>query len=69
MEIYRLHLPDWPHGEEHLDIFVELINNFHPTIKFTTEWLHRFIAFLDVSVVLKVGHIATDLYTKPMESH
>ena len=36
----------WSHGEEQLKEFVELINNMHPTIKFTAEWSYRSVSFL-----------------------
>ena len=45
----------WPHGEKCLIEFIDKINNMHSSIKFTAEWSHRSIAFLDVSIVLNEG--------------
>ena len=28
----------WEHGEESLKIFIEKVNMFHPTIKFTAKY-------------------------------
>ena len=35
----------WPHGEEELQKFLEMINNHHKMIKFTEEHSIREIAF------------------------
>ena len=51
----------WEHGEEKLRNFVEILNEIHPTIKFTTEWSQKSINFLDVTVSLIDGQIETDL--------
>ena len=59
----------WPHGEGCLNKFYDIINNIHPTIKFTTEWSHRSVLFLDVRVNIQEGRIITDLYTKPTDTH
>ena len=59
----------WELGEEKLRNFVETLNEIHPTIKFTAEWSQKSIIFLDVTVSLMDGHIETDLYVKPTDSH
>ena len=59
----------WEHGEEKLRNFVEILNEIHPTIKFTAEWSQKSINFLDVTVSLIDGQIETDLYVKPTDSH
>ena len=69
MEIYRWHHPDLATWRGTFDVFVELINNFHPTIKFMAEWSRRSVAFLDVNIVLKEGCNMTDLYTKSTDTH
>ena len=40
----------WEHGEESLKLVLEKINNIHPTIKFTADWSHSSVNFLDVKV-------------------
>ncbi len=37
----------WEHGQETLNIFLERINEFHDTIKFTAEYSAERIIFLD----------------------
>ena len=59
----------WEHGEEKLRNFVETLNEFHPTIKFTAEWSQKSINFFDVTVSLIAGKTETDLYVKPTDSH
>ena len=41
----------WSHGEESLQIFLNEINSFHPTIKFTAEWSRESVTFLDTRVI------------------
>ena len=59
----------WTHGEEKLKSFLENLNNFHETIKFTSEWSQKSVNFLDVQVSLKDGLFVTDLYVKPTDTH
>ena len=59
----------WEHGEEKLRNFLETLNEFHPTIKFTAEWSQKSINFLDVTVSLINGQIETDLFVKFTDSH
>ena len=51
----------WTHGEEALKEFIDDLNIAHSTIKFTSEWSHTQIHFLDVLVCLKDGLLSTDL--------
>ena len=37
----------WSAGQERLQLFLQEINNFHPTIKFTSEWSKECISSLD----------------------
>ncbi len=53
----------WQHGQESLDSFLQQINLFHPTIKFTSEFSTDRITFLDTTVILDENTIHTDLYT------
>ena len=59
----------WEHGENKLKLFLDKINEVHPTIKFTAEWSKTFINFLDVTVPLVEAVIETDLCVKPTDSH
>lgn len=59
----------WEHGQQRLEEFLEEINNFHPTIKFTAECSTEKVTFLDTVVILEDGMIRTDLYTKPTDTH
>ena len=43
------------HGEESLEIFINKLNSFHQTIKFTAEHSKETINFLDVNIRLVVG--------------
>ena len=52
-----------------MKVFVDYLNNLHPTIKFTCSHSLTNIPFLDVMVSLKDGLIETDLYTKPTDKH
>ena len=59
----------WTHGEECLRTFIGELNNFHRTIKFTAEWSHHSIPFLDTCVMLKDGCLTTDLHQKTTDTH
>ena len=59
----------WTEGSDKLKVFVDYLNNLHPTIKFTCSHSLTNIPFLDVMVSLKDGLIETDLYTKPNDKH
>ena len=43
----------WPHGKEQLIEFLKKINQFHPSIKFTTEWSTKSVSFLDTKVTVE----------------
>ena len=59
----------WEHGEESLEIFLNKLNSFHPTIKFTAEYSKETINFLDVNIRLVGGQLMTDLFVKPTDTH
>ena len=59
----------WLHGLENLQRFFAHANSAHPKIRFTMEHGKR-INMLDTQLTLQDdGHIASDLYTKPTDSH
>ena len=43
----------WPHSESNLEIFLNDLNSFHPTIKFSAEWSKESVMFLDTRVINK----------------
>ena len=62
----------WEHGEESLETFLNKLNTFNPTIKFTAEYSKETINFLDVNIRL-VGsrastHADTYRYTSVFRS-
>ena len=60
----------WTHTEVKLNEFFSFLNQFHPTIKFTSERSQSSVNFLDVSVSKDAnGFLQTDLYCKPTDSH
>ena len=60
----------WTEGLDNLKIFIDYLNNIHPTIKFTSSPFSTNVSFLDVNVSLtNDGNISTDLYTKPTDKH
>ena len=59
----------WKHGEEELKKFLETLNCYHPTIKFTAEYSRAKVNFLDVTVMKKGNQLVTDLYAKPTDTH
>ena len=59
----------WTHGDEKLKQFLDALNSFHDTVKFTSDWSRSDVNFLDVKVTLKDGKFSTDLYVKPTDTH
>lgn len=59
----------WHVGEERLTTFLEEVNSYHPTIKFTAEHSTDRVTFLDTTVILEGDSVRTDLYTKPTDTH
>ena len=56
------------HGEESLKVFIEQVNMFHSTIKFTAEHSKEKVNFLDVNIKLIDGELKTDLFVKPTDT-
>lgn len=60
----------WQHSREELCSFLDALNGFHETIKFTAEISETSVNFLDTTVRKDENDsITTDLYTKPTDSH
>ena len=69
VEVHRRHFFIWEHGEESLEKFINKLNTFHPTIKFTAEYSKETINFLDANIRLVVGELMTDLFVKPTDTY
>ena len=48
--------------------FLDQINLFHPSIKFTADTSTQQVSFLDTTVMLEGDSFHTDLYTKPTDT-
>ena len=60
----------WTHGEDSLVEFIHYMNSLHPTIKFTHEYSHSNMNFLDTTVKLNNKRkLTTTLYNKPTDTH
>ena len=59
----------WEHGKDFLKQFIEILNAYHPTIKFTAEWSKEEINFSDVDVRLRNRQLDTDLHIKPTDTY
>ena len=59
----------WQHGEKELKKFLEILNSYHPTIKFTANYSREKISVLDAEVIKKGNQLVTDLYIKPTDTH
>ena len=59
----------WTHGVDALHDFFVALNAFCPHIQFTYEWSSSKVHFLDVDVYNIDGHVETDLYIKPTDTH
>ena len=59
----------WAPGKEHLETFLQELNNFNPDLKFTYESNEKEIPFLDLKVKLNEGKISADLYIKSTDRH
>ncbi|XP_072026492.1 uncharacterized protein [Amphiura filiformis] len=59
----------WTREEDSLHTFLNHVNSFHRTIKFTSELSHHQVNFLDVTIRKENDSLVTDLYTKPTDSH
>ena len=58
----------WKHGKESLKGFIEQVNMFQSTIKFTAEYSKK-VNFLDANIKLIDGELKTDFFVKPTDTH
>ena len=59
----------WLNNQESLLQFINELNDFHPTIKFTKETSNIHINYLDITVELTNNHIQTKSYHKPTDAN
>ena len=59
----------WQHGYKEIEKFLEFLNCYHPTIKFTANCLREETNFLDTSVRRKNNQLVTDLCIKQTGTH
>ena len=59
----------WEHGEESLRVFIDQVNLFHPTIKFTAECSKEEVNFLDLTIKRIEWKLKIDLFVKPTDTH
>ena len=59
----------WQHREKELKKFLEILNSYHPTIKFNANYSREKICFLDLEVIKKISQLVTDFYIKPTDTH
>ena len=55
----------WEHDEKSLEVFINQVNMFHPTIKFNAEYSKEEVFFLD----LIDGELKTDSLVKSTDPH
>ena len=59
----------WHHWENELKQFIDKLNKFNPTIKFTCDYSRERVHLLDVQVILGNNDIPTNLYVKEADSY
>ena len=50
------------HGQESLNVFIDQVDMFHPTIKFMAEHSKEEVNFLDLNIELIDGELKTDFF-------
>ena len=59
----------WQHGEEKLKESLKILNNCHPTVKFTVGHSLDKVNFLDAEVIRSGNKLLLDLCIKPTDTH
>ena len=59
----------WTASEKEFDEFLNRLNSFHPSLRFTHERSSESLNFLDVTVKNQQGEIVTDLYRTSTNGH
>ena len=55
--------------KKYLKKFLEILNYYHLTIKFTANYSREKTSFLDIEEIKKGNQLVTDLYIKPTDTH
>ena len=67
--ILMMHFFIWEHGEGSRKEFLNEINSFHSTIKFTADWSKEKVNLLNVEVTINSGVLSNNLFVKPTDTH
>ena len=60
----------WNDSLEDLNTFIDALNNFHSTIKFTSNISQQFVSFIDVSISKsELDTVVTNIFCKPTNMH
>ena len=59
----------WTREQESLNEYLNLANDFYPSIKFTAETSSSEIHFLDSTIHLQNDKVKTEIYSKPIDAH
>ena len=59
----------WQQGEEKLKEFLDILNRYHPSIKFTSKYFREQIDFLNVEIIKEGNRLLTDVLIKSTETH
>ena len=59
----------WQHGEEKPKTVSNILNRYHPSIKFTSKYSKEWIDFLDVEIIKEGNQLLTDVFVKSADTH
>ena len=59
----------WQHGEDELKIFLDKLNNVHPSITFTCGYSREKVSYLHVQVIVREFNLITCIYGKQTVMH
>ena len=59
----------WQHGEDELKIFLDKLNNVHPSITFTCGYSREKVSYLHVQVIVRDFNLITCIYGKQTVMH
>ena len=58
----------WQHGEEKLKEFLDILNRYHPSIKFTSKFSRERIDFLHLDIIKEGNQLLTDAFVKSTDT-
>ena len=59
----------WQHGKEKLKEFLNILNCYHSSIKFTSKYSRERIDFLDIEIIKEGNRLLTDVFVKSTDTH